>query len=88
MQKRLFSMLLLLDGLALGGLVASFLIGNLILDMSLSASQMNQTLYNLLDHIFPYKVFFAAMLCVVVFLTMVVSFVGKPRGMATDPEAK
>ncbi len=88
MQKRLFSMLLLLDGIAFDGLVASFLIGNLILDRSLSASQMNQTLYNLLDHIFPYKVFFAAMLCVVVFLTMVVSFVGKPRGTVIDSGAK
>ncbi len=88
MRKRLFSILLLLDGFAFGGLVASFLIGNLILDRSLSASQMNQMLYNLLDHIFPYKIFFTAMLCVVIILTMVVSFVGKSRSTATDPEAK
>ncbi len=88
MQKRLFPILLLLDGVAFGGLVTSCLIGNLILNRSLSASQMNQTLYNLLDHIFPYKIFFAAMLCGVVILTMVVSFVGKLRGTVIDSGAK
>lgn len=84
MKKQVLAILLLLDGFALGGLVASFLIGNLILDRSLSASQMNQTLYNLLDYIIPYKIFFAAMLCVVVILTMGVWLIGKPNRITTD----
>ncbi|MBI5030998.1 MAG: hypothetical protein HZB51_10760 [Chloroflexi bacterium] len=84
MRKRFLAILLLLDGFALGGLAALFLINNLIWTKCCTVGgRMSQTLYNLFDYIFPYTIFFAAMLCVVVILTTVVWF-GKSRGTVTD----
>lgn len=84
MRKRLYPILLLLDGFALGGLAAVFLTSNLILDRCCSAGHTNQAIYNLLDYIFPYKIFFAMILCVLVISTLVVGSIGKPRRTVAD----
>jgi len=56
-----FSFLLGLSGFMLGGLMMSFVFRNLVLARCCGQNQFNQSVYNLLDHLIPYYVFFSGM---------------------------
>ncbi len=73
----LFSVLVLLDGFMIGGLATSFMIRNLILDRCCSADLMNKVVYNLLDPLVFYYVFFGGALLLLAIITVGVWFADK-----------
>ena len=72
-----FSVLVLLDGFMLGGLATSFMIRNLILERCCGAIPMNMAVYNLLDHLVFYYVFFGGALLLLAIITVGAWFADK-----------
>ncbi len=72
------SILLLLDGFALGGCVVLFMVRNLLLEKCCSTEPMVGTVYNLLDNLIPYYLFFGGALIVFAGLTIFVWKSGNP----------
>ncbi len=66
------AILLVLDGVMLGGCIALFTVRNLLLDKCCSTEPMVGTVYNLLDYLIPYYLLFGGALIVLVGLTVVV----------------
>lgn len=66
------SILLLLDGIMLGGCIALFIVRNLLLDKCCSTEPLVGAVYNLLDYLIPYYLFFGGALIVFAGLTVLV----------------
>ncbi|MFQ5814211.1 MAG: hypothetical protein ACE5I2_13630 [Anaerolineae bacterium] len=78
----LLSVLLMLGGFMLGGFVTSLMMRNLVLTMMDQYQTQTQVIavYNLLDYLIPYHVFFGGALLAFMFLTACVWFITKlPR---------
>jgi mannose/fructose/N-acetylgalactosamine-specific phosphotransferase system component IID len=69
----------MLGGFMLGGLVTSLMMRNLVLRMMDQYQTQTQVIavYNLLDHLIPYYVFYGGALLVLMFLTACVWFITK-----------
>ena len=67
----LLSVLLMLEGFTLGGLVTSLMMRNLVFRMMDQYQTQTQVIavYNLLDHLIPYDVFFGGALLALVLIT-------------------
>jgi len=67
----LLSVLLMLGGFMLGGFITSLMMRNLVLTMMDQYQAQTQVIavYNLLDHLIPYHVFYGGALLALVFLT-------------------
>ena len=74
----LLAILLLLDGFMLGGIVTSFRVRDLLLEKCCSANRMELSIYNLLDYLVPYYLFFGGALIVLIAITIIVWLVTKP----------
>jgi hypothetical protein len=82
-QRRgiLLSVLLIMDGFALGGCVTSLMMGNLVQGMmAVYERDWAQWLavYNLLDHLIPYYLCYGGALLALTFTTACVWFVSRP----------
>jgi hypothetical protein len=71
-QIALLPILLLLDGFMLGGCVVLFMVRNLLLEKCCSTEPMVGAVYNLLDYLIPYYLFFGGALIVCAGLTVLV----------------
>ncbi len=66
----LIRILLVLDGFLFGGLFTAWLMRNLLLSFCCNSGPPVWPVYNLLDHIFPYLLFYAAGVLVVGSITV------------------